>query len=173
MRLLVIVGVLLLLSPVAAASLEELFEKGSPAEIERAVSADPGLLRVKFEGGRNPMHLAARRHDAEACRVLVAHGYNIAADRGWTPLHEASLLGREQVVRYLLSNKAPVNAVEPGNGGTPLHVASFNGHLQVVKLLLQHGANVAARDKEGWTAVAQARDQGFPEIVKLLKGQGK
>jgi ankyrin repeat protein len=65
-----------------------------------------------------------------------------------------------------------MSAKEPTHGGTPLHVAAFNGHSECVKFLVGSGVDVNARDNEGWTALSQARDQGYPEIVEWLKKNG-
>lgn len=157
--------------PAAAESLEDLFEKGSAEAVRQAVAEDPELLKVRLSGGLTAMHLAARRSDPEVCRLLIEAGYPVKQDRGWTPLHEAALTGRGQNAALLISAGAPVDAREPTNQGTPLHVASFNGHFEVVKLLVGAGAKVGAKDKDGWTAAANARDQGFPAIVKFLKEQ--
>ena len=100
-------------------------------------------------------------------RILLEAGYPAKQDRGWTPLHEAALTGRSRNAALLISAGAPVDVREPTNQGTPLHVAGFNGHLEVVKVLVGAGAKVDARDRDGWTAAANARDQGFPNIVKF------
>ena len=102
----------------------------------------------------------------------MAAGWPIAQEKGWTPQHEAALVGLEPAMRALLKAGAAPNAKESVNGGTPLHVAAFNGHLPVVKLLVSAGANVNSRDYEGWTPLSQARDQGFPNVVEWLKAHG-
>ena len=33
---------------------------------------------------------------------------------------------------------------------TALHIAAEKGHIAVTKFLLEHGANLEARDDEGW-----------------------
>jgi hypothetical protein len=40
---------------------------------------------------------------------------------------------------------------------------------QIVKLLLEKGADVNAKDKDGWTALKRAQKRGAVEIVELLK----
>lgn len=128
------------------------------------------LFRVRA-GGRGLLHLALSRGEAFWGAALSA-GWPVADEKGWTPQHEAALLGADKALAALLKAGAAVNAKEPVNGGTPLHVASFHGHLAVVKVLLAAGANVNARDGEGWTALSQARDQGFPQVVEYLKRHG-
>ena len=49
---------------------------------------------------------------------------------GWTPLHQAALSGKEDVVRSLLAWGAPVKP--EGKGGvTPMHLAVFNNRKKV------------------------------------------
>lgn len=128
------------------------------------------LFRVR-ESGRGLLHLALPRGEAFWGLVLSA-GWPVADEKGWTPQHEAAMVGLDDAMRGLIGAGARVNAREPLNGGTPLHVAAFNGRLAVAKILLASGADVNARDSEGWTALSQARDQGYPEMVELLKSYG-
>ncbi len=155
-----------------AQSVEDLFKSGSPEAVRQAVTDDPGLLGLQLEGNLSVMHLAVRRQDSEVCKVLIEAGYPVKSDKGWTPLHEAALLGRAENAVTLIRAGAQVNVREPNNQGTPLHVACFNGHMAVVKVLIGAGAKVNARDRDGWTALANARDQGFPAIVTYLREQG-
>lgn len=138
-------------------------------EVLRTHSVDD-LFRVR-RGGRGLLHLCLSRGEAYWGPLLAA-GWPIAQEKGWTPQHEAALVGLEPAMRALLKAGAAPNAKESVNGGTPLHVAAFNGHLPVVKLLVSAGANVNSRDYEGWTPLSQARDQGFPNVVEWLKAHG-
>lgn len=53
---------------------------------------------------------------------------------------------------------------------TPLHFASFYGHNNVVKKLLKAGANIEAKEFEGFTPLLFASQEGRLEIVlKLLR----
>jgi ankyrin repeat protein len=128
------------------------------------------LFRVR-SGGRGLLHVALGRGQA-FWSVALAAGWPVADEKGWTPQHEAALSGLDEAMTALLRAGALVNAKESVHGGTPLHVAAFNGHLGVVKILLGAGAAVNARDHEGWTALSQARDQGYPDIVECLKSYG-
>ncbi|CAG8884527.1 unnamed protein product, partial [Penicillium egyptiacum] len=50
--------------------------------------------------------------------------------------------------------------------------ASVNGDPKIVRLLLDHGANVDCQNKNGWTPINAAADEGFLEIVELLIKKG-
>lgn len=129
------------------------------------------LFRVRQAGGRGLLHYALPRGE-EFWKVPLSAGWPVTREKGWTPQHEAALLGLDQAMKALIGAGAPINVKESAHGGTPLHVAAFNGRLSVVKLLVAAGAQVNARDNEGWTALSQARDQGYPEVVEYLKSYG-
>ncbi len=64
---------------------------------------------------------------------------NASADLGWTPLHQAARGGDKDIVGYLISKGADVNA-RSKDGWTPLEYAARNGHTEVAQLLWQYGA---------------------------------
>lgn len=173
---LVISLVFVLAPPAWALSGEECLvvcEAGSTDEIQQMLSQhDMGeLFRVRDQSGFGLLHLCLRRSE-DYWRPLLSGGWPAGREQGWTPQHEAALLGKVEALKALKESGANLSAVEPGNGGTPLHVAAFNGHLEVVKYLVACGVDVNARDNEGWTALSQARDQGYPAIVDWLKKNG-
>jgi uncharacterized protein (TIGR03067 family) len=108
----------------------------------------------------------------------------------FTPLQTAVRWGRWQVVGYLLSHGADVNAAD-GLGYTPLHLAAEGGHLAIVKRLVAAGAKLGAKtmarpggtfpggspDQEpakypaipARTALQIAQDLKHTEVVKFLK----
>lgn len=57
-------------------------------------------------------------------------------------------------------------------GDTPLIVASLIGNEEIIKILLSGGAEVNARDKDGWTALVWATEIGYANIAGLLKQFG-
>jgi hypothetical protein len=112
---------------------------GNLGEVERLVGQDPGLLNVK-------------------------HAFN-----GWTPLMPASILGRVEVVRWLVDQGAAIDERD-NDGYTPLFVACFEGRGSVVRLLVDGGADPTATDQHGWTPIIAASVQGHVEVVRWLLG---
>ena len=55
---------------------------------------------------------------------------------------------------------------------TPLHSASANDKSEVVALLLDGGADIEARDGDGWTPLHIAVEKNKPEVVTLLLDRG-
>lgn len=148
-------------------------QQGDAVELQDMLSQHSvdQLFRVRDSSGKGLLHFCLRRGE-EYWRPLLEAGWPVAKETGWTPQHEACLLGNLVLLQALQERGAGLEVKEPVNGGTPLHVACFNGHFDIVKFLVAKGAKVNARDNDGWTPLSQARDQGFPKIVDWLKKNG-
>ena len=66
-----------------------------------------------------------------------------------TPLLMASGMGHEDVVKFLLSKNAKVNAKHATNGFTPLFAATHRGHASIIEILLAAGADPGLTDVNG------------------------
>ena len=86
---------------------------------------------------------------------------------GWRAIHTASACGRKDVVAFLGSRGADVNAVTDSQS-TPLHFAATNGHASVCTTLLALGADPAAKTTDGETALDRARANN-PKCVAVLE----
>ena len=75
-------------------------------------------------------------------------------------------------VRYLLDQGANANATDSDEEDTALMKASFKGHRDIVQLLCERGADVNAKDKDGYTALHLAVQSGNIALVELLLKQG-
>lgn len=138
--------------------------------------------------GQTRMHLLASSDKIEEIEKIVKMGADVNATdhAGWTPLHEAALVGKDEVVRTLIkvvaffpsakkSSKffsgscpqlgAKVN-LKSKNGDTPLHDAAENGHASTVRLLVESKADIFAQNRFGDTPVDVAKDD--PEILQAL-----
>jgi ankyrin repeat protein len=189
----------------------------------------------------SPLHMAANEACTEVVTFLLEKGVSVDELATWligvtdittpvTPLYVASLGGRLDVVKLLVSKGANVNYKSPnrlihnattgkdevanyGCGGTVLHAAAWGGHadvcgyllekgaridetgdvptgrpftqvwqgvtpllvaarrgnLEVLTLLLQRGADINAKDKNGYTSLDWAAND---EIKEALKKRG-
>ena len=89
-------------------------------------------------------------------------------------LHDACLKGNIEAVKFLIANRADVNAKDD-NKLTPLHVACFRGYKDIVELLIENQANVNVSTKESPAVESPlhlACLKNHHEIVKLLLEKG-
>jgi hypothetical protein len=113
-------------------------DEGTAAVLLRA---DPSVIEDGW-----PLHLVAKRGDAEAVRWLLEHG----ADPNARWSHWDAEV-------------------------TPLHLAAAQGHVDVVRLLLAAGADPSIRDSKhdgdakGWAKYGRVpRSPNAEEIVRIL-----
>jgi len=115
-------------------------------------------------------HMSAWLGDLTSVKRLVKQGTNVNTKDdqfNWTALHWVAFTGPLDVVEFLLTKGAHVNAKDEFNG-TPLQYAAVNGDRELVELLLAKGANVNTIDKWGSTPLHAAARQGHQEVVALL-----
>ncbi|XP_023016251.2 tankyrase isoform X1 [Leptinotarsa decemlineata] len=93
------------------------------------------------------------------------------AGRKSTPLHFAAGYGRRDVVEFLLSAGASIQARDDG-GLHPLHNACSFGHADVVRLLLEAGANPNTRDNWNYTPLHEAAIKGKVDVCIALLQHG-
>lgn len=95
---------------------------------------------------------------------------NMPDTDGLSPLHSASRVGHNDVVKLLLTKCAKIEArVERM---TPLHFAVLGGHLKTAQLLLDYNAEVEPQDSGGFTVIQGAVEFGHTELVKMLITRG-
>lgn len=73
---------------------------------------------------------------------------NAADAYGYTPLMNAAMLGRLDIVRVLIDAGADIQR-KGQFGYTALHAAAQNGHLDVVQALVKYGASVNCKNDDG------------------------
>lgn len=122
---------------------------GMPAAVHAELQRSPDLVSERCEGA-TPLGWAVRprrNHDAafEICTALIDANADVhAADK-----YESDM--------------------------TPLHHAAEWGPkicLKLVDLLVESGADLNAKDSQGWTALGYAKDRGREEMIKHLTNRG-
>jgi ankyrin repeat protein len=74
------------------------------------------------------------------------------------------------IVNFLVEKGADTELSDAGS--TPLLVACSAGDMDIAKSLIKYGANLEARDNEGYTSFLQAVLEGHAEMVKFLLRAG-
>lgn len=108
--------------------------------------------------------------------IVLDVGVDAHNKLGDTPLSTAAMLGRVEMVDWLLDRGAAVDLVAPGGRGrTPLIWACEQKRLPVVKVLVNAGANLEAVDDWGNTPLANAFINCFEDpfpIAEFLIAHG-
>ncbi|WP_264046371.1 ankyrin repeat domain-containing protein [Methylobacterium flocculans] len=143
-----------------ADELADLFGQGLPANLRN-------------DKGDSLLMLAAYNGQAEAARIILAHGGDpeLANDRGQTPLAGAAFKGDIAMVTLLLAQGALVDGAGDGNRTALMTAAMFN-RTEMVDLLLAHGADPDLRDGTGLTAAEMAQSMGAADTpLQLAKAK--
>ena len=108
----------------------------------------------------------ARRLLVEGCRPSNCNR------KGKFPLLESCTGGLTKIVRLLLEYGAQVDQQSQRKRLTALMLAIQNDHTDVIQVLLEHDAQVDLQDKNGFTALMCASENGesnsYFEVVQLL-----
>jgi len=129
--------------------------------------------------GMTLLHFAAGRSNFEILAYLISHGadvnINLKENKGFTPLHVATVMTPNvEVLEYLISKGADVN-VKNYEGSTPLHSAAGNPDIEVLVLayLISQYADVNMKgDKDGTPLHYAAQNSPNVEILKCLISKG-
>ena len=122
------------------------------------------------------LHLPASEGDLDKVRMEIEGGRKVDTKdaAGQTALMYAAETGRIEVIEYLLSQGADVNAKSGLLGaGTALNYAAAANRPQAIELLLASGANVnAVSPARKESALMYAAARGYLDVVKLLLEKG-
>jgi ankyrin repeat protein len=153
---------------------------------------------VESWGGTTALTWAIAEHHADAVALLIERDANVSvvskavwgrgrgaegrapeeaeaepisyANGGFTPLHFAAREGQIEVVEFLLTAGARLDAIA-ADGKTPLNLAIYNGHYELAENLIEAGADVNLADAEGFPPLFWAVDRrnmewnpGFPWV---------
>lgn len=149
--------------------------QGDVARLESLLSANRSLISVLSSDGWTPLHLAALFGRADAVRLLINKGADVAARSGNamanTALHAAAAGRASGVAKILIECGASPNARQTG-GWTPLHAAAQNGDVELAQALLDSGADVTIRADNQQSPLDLALTKGQQAMVELLEARG-
>ena len=116
-----------------------------------------GDLKVK---NNHPLHAAAGKGDLKEIKKLLKNGNKVDTRDafGATPIIIATVSGKIDVVKFLLSKKAnPM--LKAKDGYTMMHAAAFSGNKELVKIAFELGLAINARyGNDGVTPVDVGED---------------
>jgi ankyrin repeat protein len=141
-----------------------------PAALREIVRQDPSALRLKNSLGETAFHYQVIEDRLDAVVALAELGADINEpdDFGETPLAHAVQLGYAEVVSWLISKKADLNAGRP----PPLHYAAETGALGLARQLLDAGARTDVHNDMGYPVLHVAVEHDSIELVQLLIERG-
>jgi serine/threonine-protein phosphatase 6 regulatory ankyrin repeat subunit B len=136
-------------------------------------------VNIKNNQGYAGVNLAALLGDVEYMKKLVARHADLGLrgpKTGDTPLYTAARFNFVPLVRFLIDNKAPADAVNNLGHTIPmalLGILSLDQRMQFLITVLNHGANINAKDITGNTMLHYAvLRHDVPWIARLVKRFG-
>lgn len=150
--------------------------QGRTALMAGATSGDAAVVDALLKAGADatatdaghgsPMTYAAAEGYASVMQVLQRAGLKPNAG----DLALASAGCHTDAVKLALASGVSVNGAE--GQIVPLLSAAGGDCVDVVRMLLDGGANINAKDGDGWTALMKAAQAGHPDMVRLLMQRG-
>lgn len=125
--------------------------------------------------GTTALHQATLNGDAAAMQVLLMAGAdrNARDNHDYTPLRSAVEANKPDLVSYLVTARVDVNvtypdARNPEDFTSLIHASTF-GYTECVKNLLDAGADMAVVNRDGRSAMDQARLHDHSDIINAIK----
>jgi len=153
--------------------------KNGNTEMVRMLSVFTQLIDSKNGIHQTPFMLAAQQGRLGVCEVLLkAEANPLATDMDhWNAMHYAASKGNVDTVRMLSGHKQLIDVIN-NKGRTPLMEAArvpndFDSYKQecyvkVCEILVKAGADLFAKDVEGWNVMHFVAKGGNTEMVKKL-----
>ena len=104
---------------------------------------------------------------------LVLHGASVNREGNeWSALHYATFAGHEELAKFLIQQKADVNA-KSTNGSTVLMMAAHEGRQKIAALLIEAGAMRSTKNDLGEDALSWAMRYQNLTIAKMVTSEGE
>ncbi|XP_073410132.1 ankyrin repeat and SOCS box protein 3 [Dendrobates tinctorius] len=143
-----------------------------------------GCAQILLQAGADPndlthdettaLFLAVESGSEAVVKLLLKYKANINgphACSGWNPLHQASYMGRTDLLQLLLKNGADKECKDDF-GITPLFIAAQYGKYECLHLLQSVGADVNCQAKDKATPLFIAAQEGHEKCAELLLSTG-
>lgn len=93
----------------------------------------------------------------------------VMSPHGNTALQTAILAEQTEIAKFLIEQKADLNAQNSGNGATALHLAIYKRNIELVRLLVAAGADKTIKDSRGSTPLQMAEMLRVSDVIEILK----
>ena len=139
-------------------------------DVVKLLIARRAKLNLRNRAGDSAIMFGALKGQLEVVKTLHGAGAEIDHE-GWTPLHYAAYEGHTAICKFLVDNRADIDA-RGANGVTPLMMAAMQGKIETAKLLVWEIADPNLRNAQGASALTLALKANHAEIAKLLRVAG-
>ena len=156
-----------------------LFEAQTAQDVIDAVARGDDVNEVQFwlpddnGEGSTPLLTACTHGRTEVVQALLEHGANPHdEDFTYSTILYATVNGYRDIIVLLLNAGVNINV---GNGeywGTPLFIAARFGHIDCLDLLLEQGADIEARNEDGYTPLMIACIKKRVDAIERLLQYG-
>ena len=141
-------------------------KEGSLKAAEALVAWPKTNVEWRNPKDESPLMIAALKGQTDMVRKLIARDAHVSKP-GWTPLHYAATAGHVEIIEILLEEHAFIDAESP-NKTTPLMMAAKYGSPAAVKVLLEAGADPAARNELGLSAIDFAQQDNRRDAAGMI-----
>src|SRR5690348_4098186 len=141
----------------------EAIQKGDQSKINQLLDTNPALANSKAKNGVSAILLALYHGQPDIARTIATKKHEL-------DIFEASVLGKLDQVKNLVSHDSSVVNAHSPDGFTPLALAAYLGQKEVTEFLILKGAdaNAIAKNSTGFTALTGAIANNHTEISKIL-----
>ncbi|XP_022363024.1 SH3 and multiple ankyrin repeat domains protein 2 [Enhydra lutris kenyoni] len=148
-----------------------------PAEVIKALRNGGAHLDFRARDGMTALHKAARTRNQVALKTLLELGASpdYKDSYGLTPLYHTAIVGGDPYCCELLLHEHAAVCCRDENGWQEIHQACRYGHVQHLEHLLFYGADMAAQNASGNTAlhICALYNQDSCARVLLFRGGNK
>ncbi|KAI1205140.1 uncharacterized protein F4807DRAFT_444149 [Annulohypoxylon truncatum] len=147
---------------------------GYSAEIIQLLVNAGANTQATNEYGSSPLYYASRYREIDFAKIILKKdkdSVDITNGDGLTPLHAAVVGGYEDMVRYLLDERADFN-IPDKNKRTPVWTAVDRDLPNIVGILADHTAEINVPCNDGLTPLMVAAKNGLEDSVGILLDHG-
>ena len=144
-------------------------------DVLKLLKESGATIHVQNEMGRNSiMSASIGTGDCNTVRWLIEQGVDVnhCDKKGWTAVHNAAQQGNLDVLKLLKESGADIHVQNEMGDNSIMSASIGTGDCNTVRWLIEQRVDVNHCDKEGFTAVHNAAQQGNLDVLKLLKERG-